>query len=344
MKFEIRNPRFECPASRPRRIRSSAFGFLSDIGLRLSGLAWLVLFASLTAAVAQTNTALLFSFFREPNGQDGLHLAWSTNGLQWEELKAPGKSFLEPKAGGKLMRDPCLQLGPDGTFHLVWTTSWGRPAVVGLAHSRDLIHWSEQKAVPVMEQYPGAENAWAPELFYDAAQSQWIIFWASTVPGKFPETANSGDHNHRIYCVTTKDFTNFSPTRLFYDGGFNVIDATLLAAKGKFHLLVKDETKNPVQKNLRIAEGEQPEGPFGPAGGPIGTNWVEGPSAITVAGEYLIYFDHYVSPRYYGAVKSSDLKHWQDVSQQVSFPRGVRHGTVLKVSESVIRQIQNINQ
>ncbi len=289
-------------------------------------------------------TAFLFSFFREPNGEDGLHLAWSPNGLQWEELKAPGKSFLAPEVGGKLMRDPCLQLGPDGMFHLVWTTSWGRPTVVGLAHSRDLVHWSREQAVPVMEQDPGAENAWAPELYYDAGKSQWIIFWASTIPGKFPETAGSGDHNHRIYCITTKDFTDFSPTRLFYDGGFNVIDATLLAANGKFHLIIKDETKNPVKKNLRIAESLQPEGPFGPAGEPIGTNWVEGPSAIQAGDGYLIYFDHYVSPRYYGAVKSSDLQHWQDISPQVSFPPGIRHGTVLKVPQSVIQQIQSSNQ
>jgi hypothetical protein len=343
MNSEIRIPGSECPASLKRQIRLSAFGFLSDIGLRFSGLAWLALFASLTTAVAQTNTVLLFSFFREPNGRDGLQLAWSTNGLQWSELKAPGKSFLEPAVGGKLMRDPCLQLGSDGTFHLVWTTSWGRPTVFGLAHSRDLIHWSAAQAVPVMEQEPDARNVWAPELFYDANKGQWIIFWASTVPGKYPETADSGDQNHRIYCVTTKDFTNFSPTRLFYDGGFNVIDATLLAAKGKYHLIVKDETKNPVKKNLRLAEGAEPEGPFGPAGEPLGTNWVEGPSAIQLGDDYLIYFDHYVTPRYYGAVKSSDLHHWRDISPQVSFPPGIRHGTILNVPGGVIQHIQSLN-
>src|SRR5512147_685581 len=104
----------------------------------------LVLILALSAAnafAASDNPTLLFSFFRN-NGEDGLHLATSTNGLQWTELRAPnGKSFLEPKIGGKLMRDPCLQLGPDGTFHMVWTTSWGKPTVVGLAHSRDLVHW-----------------------------------------------------------------------------------------------------------------------------------------------------------------------------------------------------------
>ena len=63
----------------------------------------------------------------------------------------------------------------------------------------------------------------------------------------------------------TKDFIHFSPARLFYDGGFNVIDATILPANGKFYLVVKDETKNPVKKNLRLAVSDRPEGPYGTA-------------------------------------------------------------------------------
>jgi len=34
--------------------------------------------------------------------------------------------------------------------------------------------------------------------------------------------------NHRIYGTTTRDFWTFSPTRLFYEPGFNVIDATIV--------------------------------------------------------------------------------------------------------------------
>lgn len=289
-------------------------------------------------AATDTNSVFLFSFFRG-NGEQGLYLASSKDGLRWTELKPPGQSFLEPQVGGRIMRDPCLQLGPDGIFRMVWTTSWGRPPVFGYAQSRDLVHWTDVKAVPVMETMPAVENVWAPELFFDSAKQQWLIFWASTVPGQFPETVDSGDHNHRIYFTTTRDFTNFAPTRLFYDGGFNVIDATLLARDGKFYLIVKDETKNPVKKHLRIAVGDTAEGPFGPASPPITTNWVEGPSAISIGEESIIYFDHYTAPQYYGAVKSSDLKHWQEVSRQVALPKGARHGTVLRVPADLIQPL-----
>jgi hypothetical protein len=279
-----------------------------------------------------------------------LFLATSTNGLDWTELKAPnGKSFLEPQVGGKLMRDPCLRLGPDGVFHMVWTTSWGRPPVFGYSSSRDLIHWSEEQAIPVMEQDPTAVNVWAPELFYDAVKKQWLVFWATTIPGRFPATESSGDrnqqvpYNHRIYYVTTKDFTNFSPTKLLYDGGFNVIDATILPARGRFYLVVKDETRDPVAKHLRLAISEQAEGPYGAAGPAITGDWVEGPSGIQIGPEFYIYFDHYGNPKYYGGVKSPDLEHWQDISAQMSFPKGFRHGTVLRVPEAVVNHLSTGN-
>lgn len=295
----------------------------------------------LAAAPESTNSALLFSFFRD-NGQDGLFLATSQDGLKWTELKPPAKSFLRPMVGGKLMRDPCLALGPDGTFHLAWTTGWGKPPVIGLAHSKDLLQWSEQKPVTVMQSEPESRNAWAPELFHDDARQQWMIFWSTTIPGRFAATEKTGDDswNHRIYATTTKDFETFTPTRLFYDGGFNVIDATMLKARGQFYLIVKDETKTPVKKHLRLASSETAEGPFSRAGLPFTGDWVEGPSAIQIGEEFFVYFDHYARPQYYGAVKSRDLQHWEDISKSVSFPAGTRHGTVLRVPADVVKKLQ----
>jgi hypothetical protein len=293
-------------------------------------------------ASPSTNTVLLFSFFRG-NGEDGLFLASGQDGLKWTELKAPEKSFLKPTVGGKIMRDPCLQRGPEGKFHLVWTTSWGKPLVFGYACSQDLLRWSEPRAIPVLTDEPAARNVWAPELFYDEGQKQWLILWSTTIPGRFPETDPSGDdgYNHRFYFTVTRDFATFAPAKLFYNPGFNVIDATLLSARDKYYLIFKDETLKPVKKNLRIAAADRPDGPFSPAGAAISTNWVEGPSAIQIGKDFFIYFDHYARPQYYGALKSTDLERWEDISSQVAFPKGARHGTVLRVPEEVVLKIQN---
>ncbi|MEN6493295.1 MAG: glycoside hydrolase family 43 protein [Thermoguttaceae bacterium] len=280
----------------------------------------------------------LFTFFREPNGNDGLHLAWSRDGYRWEELGPAQHTWIRPTLGHKCMRDPSLHQGPDGTFHLVWTTGWGDKGF-GYANSKDLIHWSPQRLIPVNEKTEGAKNTWAPELFYDAKGQQWLIFWATTIDGRFPETAKEGDHNHRQYYVTTKDFQSFSETRLFFDPGHNCIDATMLEARGKYHLIFKDE--RPGKKQLQIALADSAEGPWQKASPPLPKpgKMVEGPSAVSIGDEYFVYFDVYTNHRY-GAVKSRDLEHWEDITPKVSFPQGFRHGTVLEVPEAIFLQLR----
>ena len=284
----------------------------------------------------------LFSYFIG-NGEDGLHLAYSFDGLNFKPLNN-GKSFLTPKVGGKLMRDPCIIQGPDGIFHMVWTTSWNQKAI-GYAHSRDLVHWSEQQYIPVMEHEPKARNSWAPEVFYDDAGKQFLIFWSTTIPGRFPETEKSGDNelNHRIYYTKTKDFEAFTPTKLFYDPGFNTIDATIVKDAGRYIMFIKDETRHPPKKNIRVTVSEKAEGPYGPASKPItGNYWAEGPSAIKIKDMWFVYFDKYRKGRY-GAVVSKDLKNWEDISDRIHFPKGTRHGTIFRVPKPILTKLLRLN-
>jgi len=53
-----------------------------------------------------------------------------------------------------------------------------------------------------------------------------------------------------------------------------------------------------------------------------------------------MYFDKYIENKM-GAVSSSDLKNWIDISDQIHFPEDTRHGTVFKVKESVLNKIQS---
>jgi hypothetical protein len=214
--------------------------------------------------------AYLFSYFLG-NGADGLHFAASRDGYQWDALRG-GASFLAPTVGKtRLMRDPCIARGPDGIFHMVWTSGWNDTGI-GYASSPDLVQWSPQRGLPVMAHEPQALNAWAPEIIHDAARGQFLILWASTIPGRFPQTEAEGDaagdkkYNHRIYATTTKDFVSFTPTTLFYEPGFSVIDATFVQALGRDWLVVKDETRYPPKKYLQVAAADSLQGPFGPLG------------------------------------------------------------------------------
>ena len=286
----------------------------------------------------------LFSFFKG-NGEDGLRLAASRDGFSWEALNN-NQSFLKPQVGkDKLMRDPCIIKGGDGKFHMVWTVSWNEKGI-GYANSTDLIHWSEQKYLPVMEHETEARNCWAPELFYDTDSKTYLLFWATTLPGRFPETDALGDdgYNHRMYATTTKDFIDFSETKLFYEPGFNVIDATILKTKDAYRMFIKDETLLPEpKKNIRIATSDKLQTQWSPPSEPITQNWVEGPTVMQFNDHWIVYFDRYTEGKM-GAVRSSDLKTWTDISDQIQFPEGTRHGTIFNVKESLYNKIKSQNK
>ncbi len=290
--------------------------------------------------------AWLFAYFTK-NGQDGLHFATSTDGYAWEKLGG-GRSYLAPQVGkARLMRDPCIVRGPDGTYHMVWTSGWNDNHI-GYASSKDLVNWSPQQALPVMAHEPGVLNAWAPEIVYDDKRGEFLIFWASTVPGRFAETAGSSEekYNHRMYYTTTKDFATFTPTALFYDPGFSVIDATFLHANGKHYLIVKDETRNPPRKYLQIAEAPDLRGPFKLLSKPFTPPgvWVEGPTAIQAGDDVILYYDAY-QDKHYGALRTRDLQTWEDISAKVHLPdegtpERMRHGTVLAVPAELVERLR----
>ncbi|MFB9079266.1 alpha/beta hydrolase fold domain-containing protein [Flavobacterium procerum] len=283
--------------------------------------------------------AYIFTYFKG-NGEDGLHLAYSEDGYKWNTLKND-TSFLTPEVGkDKLMRDPCVIKGGDGLYHMVWTVSWTDKGI-GYASSKDLIHWSKQEFIPVMMHEEKTRNTWAPEITYDEKSKDYMIYWASTIDGKFPETKSEEEkgYNHRIYYTTTKDFKKFSKTKLLYDPGFNVIDASIVKQEGQYVMYLKDETRNPVQKNLKVAYSKNLTGPYSKASEPItGKYWAEGPTAVKIDNSWIVYFDKYTEKKY-GAVKET-AKGWEDISEQISFPSGTRHGTVIKVSSEELNNLK----
>lgn len=284
----------------------------------------------------------MFSYFKN-NGEDGLHLAYSIDGLKWEALKND-ESFLVPQlSSDKLMRDPCIIKGPDGKFHMVWTVSWSEKGI-GYANSLDLINWSEQKFIPVMEHEKSTKNSWAPELFYDKKNEQYLIFWASTVSEKYTETENQseGNWNHRMYFTTTKDFINFSETKIFLEPGFNVIDATISNYDSSYFMVIKDETYLPeAKKTLHILFSDNLYDWDVTISDAISWSWVEGPTITKINDDWVIYFDQYKKGSF-GAITSSNLLKWEDISEEIKLPNGIRHGTIFKVSKSVISKIKEL--
>jgi hypothetical protein len=284
----------------------------------------------------------LFSYFTQ-NGEDGLHLAWSADGQTWKPLKE-GKSFFTPPENiSKLIRDPSIVQSPNGVFHLVWTGSWTGKSI-GYAASKDLIEWTDIRSIPVMDYEPTTRNTWAPELFYDESSQTFYIIWSSTIPGKFPATAASSetDYNHRMYYTTTKDFKSFSETKPYWNPNHNVIDGFLAKDGERYLLFYKDETLKPeVKKNILLAIGSSPVGPFEVQGVISHTNWVEGPAPLKINNEWFVYYDCYTK-HHFGAVKSKDLKIWENSTNKLCFPIHARHGTAFEVDQEILQKLLEV--
>lgn len=312
------------------------------------GLFTLVLAAGGCAPAAER--VLVATYFLG-NGESGVYLAVSRDGETFEPLVEPNIAIMTPNVGkDRLMRDAHVMLSPeDDRWHMVWTTGWWDRGF-GLAHSDDLVHWSMQRYVEVLADEPNALNCWAPEMIYDDVRREYMIFWSSTITGRFAETEETGDPgpsgamlNHRIYYTTTTDFEAFSRPALLYDPGYVCIDATMMPpidGGGRWRLFFKDETLTPAAKNIRCKALRDPRVVRGAASAPItGAYWAEGPSAVRLGGGWRVYFDRYVEGRY-GAVDTNDFVTWTDVSARIRFPEGARHGTVVWVDGEIVEHVR----
>jgi hypothetical protein len=283
--------------------------------------------------LSESKQVYLFTSFREDSPQ-GLRFLYSGDGYHWTNI--PGR-FLIPNVGpSKLLRDPSLLRGPDGTFHLVWTTGWRGDQGFGYASSKDLIHWPEQQFVPVMTNEPTTVNVWAPELFYDERVKQFIVVWASTIPWRYPEKLEATNNNHRLYFTMTRDFKVFAPAKLFFEPGFSVIDGFVLKDVNRYVLVHKDNTRPML--NIRVAFGITPLGPWHDVSEPLTEKFTEGPCALKIGDDWLIYFDAY-REKIYGALKTCDFKTFTNITKEVSFPEGHKHGTALRVPREILDKL-----
>ena len=282
--------------------------------------------------VSCSNKAYLFTSFHEP-ANEGLRMLYSYDGKHWNDLDTV---LLQPKVGNqKVMRDPSMVQGPDGVFHLVWTSSWRGDPGFGYASSNDLLHWSEQQFIPVMKNEPTTVNVWAPELFYDDEAKQYLIIWASCIPGRFETGIEEDSNNHRMYVTTTPDFKTFSETKLFLDPKFSVIDAVIVKRKKDDYVLVLKDNTRP-ERNIKVAFANNPFGPWKNISNPFTEKFTEGPAFVKLKNEWLIYFDSY-QKKTYEAVATKDFVHFENINDKIKIPAGHKHGTIVAVKRKFVK-------
>jgi hypothetical protein len=277
----------------------------------------------------------VMSYFRTE--AEALHLAISDDGLEWTALNDNQPLLRAP--AGHCIRDPHISQSKNGDYHLFFTTGWQAKNVIGHCTSRDLVSWSEMELVAVMRGVEGVRNCWAPECFYDAEAQLYRLIWSSSVT----EPNGEADWNHRIWSCATRDFIEYSKAEIFFDPGFSVIDASVAKSDDGYLMAVKDERGDNVwdtpYKVIHVLRSPHATGPWSEIAEPATPRLTEGPILFRRGNLWMMFYDHFMEG-FFGAVESEDGKTWRDITNQIEFPPGPRHASVLEVSDEIVAGLQ----
>jgi hypothetical protein len=289
--------------------------------------------------ISEAGETQMVTLTDKPLRVESLHLAWSGDGRHWSALNQN-----RPWVPSVWLRDPFVNRGPDGWFHLLATGGDGSRDCLYM-RSPDLIQWEPPRSLPVMASVPQANNVWAPEWFFDEAQSDYLLLWSSSFE-------NAGWKKSRLWACRTPDFQSFSEPYVLFAPPYSVIDGTLVLQGGTYFLFHKEEEFGALRgerRAIRFATASQIEGPYtvfdGPlnpseTGGQIVPTITEGPSVMPdplQAGWILVY--DFCMGNDYGVSSSPDLWHWRE-EISVSFPANARHGSVFAISPQELMQLQ----
>ena len=180
---------------------------------------------------SETTAALTFSgfvmayFTESPSGTGsnyGLHLAVSADSLNWTPLNQ-NNPVVTPTQGTLGLRDPFILRKQDGAFEILATdlngTNFGlQNQFIHVWDSNDLRSFTGYRRVKL---HSLPTHSWAPEAFWDPGRGQYAIIYS----------ANNGTRDVIMVNYTT-DFITVSAPQVYFDPGFNVIDADVLVGGG----------------------------------------------------------------------------------------------------------------
>ncbi|MFH0174137.1 glycoside hydrolase family 43 protein [Streptomyces cacaoi] len=186
------------------------------------------------------DSAYVMGYFTESTslgaGTDyGLHLAVSTDGLQWMPLNQ-NNPVVTPTEGALGLRDPFILRKQDGTYVVIATdlkgTDWSYVSqYVHVWNSTDLRTFTGYHRLKLHDMNT---HSWAPEAFWDAGRGQYALIYSAV-----------NDSGHNVIMVNyTTDFVTASAPQVFFDPGYDVIDGDMAVGVNGVNYLYfkKDQT------------------------------------------------------------------------------------------------------
>ncbi len=291
--------------------------------------------------------------FKEKLTSDGeqVYFAVSKNGYDWEKI-SNGEPILNAKLSEKGCRDIEIIRHKNGEFIILTTDlcivrrmdengniDWKKVNSTGSKYlrmwkSRDLIDFSEEKLI-----YFGRDDfgcLWAPEVFYDEKNDDYLIHWGSTV--------SEDDFSHMsIYYSLTKDFERFTKPEVLFTKTNEILDSHIVKKDDTYYLFYKNSNNPPqnmlcTSKNLYSGYTENEE--FNAC-----MNSLENAGSYEAAttfvlpdGKWCLMLDFFgCAKEKMGYVPFVSTEYgnlnFENAKELFSFPYGFKHGRVIEITE-----------
>lgn len=309
---------------------------------------FLLCLTMISPALAADGGYLFVTFKGEQSPMtEQVYFVTSRDGKEWTSLNE-GKPVLVSQLGEKGVRDPFVIRLPDGgKFFLIGTDlsinlnpNWGRAVREGsksivIWESSDLVNWSEPRLVKVAPDEAGC--TWAPEVVYDEAKGDYLVFWAST-------SSKDNFAKHRIWAARTKDFKTFSEPFVYIEKPTAVIDTTIVFENGKYYRFTKDEKF----KAITAETSDTLDGPWTdiPDFSLAKLTGFEGPACFLMKDDggvkkWCLLLDHYARGEGYKPFVTEDLASGKfEAAPNFKFPYRLRHGSVLPVTAEELERLE----
>ncbi|MFJ5973240.1 glycoside hydrolase family 43 protein [Streptomyces sp. NPDC093060] len=276
------------------------------------------------------DSAYVMGYFTEsPNGTGtdyGLHLAVSTDALRWMPLNQ-NDPVVTPTEGAGGLRDPFVLRRQNGAFVVLATdlkgTDWSYVSqYIHVWDSADLRTFTNYRR---LELHDMNTHSWAPEAFWDAGRGQYGIIYSSV---------NSSGHNV-IMVNYTGDFRTVSAPQVFFDPGYDVIDADLaVGVDGVNYLYFKSSS---AQALVGARSTSLDPGSFTVFSTPVAHGGTEAPVLVKsqTSGTWWLWGDTYTPNGVFYAWQSTDLAAgtWSALDQRTyTQPVNSKHGTIQPIT------------
>ncbi len=286
--------------------------------------------ATLTGAspASAANTAYVMAYFTEsPQMQAanyGLHLAVSTDGLNWTPLNQ-NNPVATPAAGTLGLRDPFVFRKNDGTFVVIATDLNG----TDFSQNNQFLHvWDSTNLTGFtgyrrIRMHTLTTHTWAPTAFWDAARGQYGIVYS----------ANNG---RDVFLVNyTSDFVTVSAPQVYFDPGFGVLDGDIVVDGATTYLYYKN-LSNGLLYGARSSTGA-PNSYTTYTGGLLQGTAIEAPLLLrTNEGGWRLWGDSFgpVNNDYYAWSSSNITANAWTVMNQRAYtpPMNAKHGSMVGIT------------